>query len=104
MRFVMHCALLLLAFFGLASVLDRWTAPPPDDDLVGLSVGQLQSSDDAYVALRQAERAKNLFFMKPLMLLAVGLAAVAVCRPGLLSRRSKALAIRSGLARKGGVV
>jgi hypothetical protein len=104
MRFVVHCALLLLALVGLATVLDHWTTPSGDDDLVGLSVNQLQASDDAYAALQHADRAKNLLSMKPLMLLALGLAVVTVYRPSLLSRRLKVGLEKWRSAKKGSAV
>jgi hypothetical protein len=104
MRFVTHCALLLFAVFGLAIAMDRWAPTGPDDDLVNLSVRQLQPSDDAYADLRQADGAKNFFFVKPLVLMAVSLAAIAAYRPSNLLRRSRALVMQSGLAKKGGVV
>jgi hypothetical protein len=104
MRFVIHCALLLMAFVGLATVIDRWTTPPSDDDLVGLSVGQMQPNDETYAALRQADHAKNLLSMKPVMVLAFGLATLAVCRPSILSRRMQAGLEKCCSAKKGRVV
>src|SRR5258707_13322899 len=90
MRFVIHCALLLMAFVGLATVFDHWTTPAGDDDLVSLGVRQLQPSDETYGALRQADNAKNLLSMKPLLVLALGLATFAVYRPSILARRLNA--------------
>src|SRR4051812_47210876 len=104
MRFVIHCALLLMAFVGLATVFDHWTTPAGDDDLVGLSVGQLQPSDETYAALRHADNAKNLLSMKPVMVLAFGLATFAVYRPSILSRRMKAGLEKCCSAKKGRVV
>lgn len=89
MRFVIHCALLLLAFVGLATVIDHWTAPVGDDGQADTSARQMPSSDDNNSVRKRADPAKNLLSMKPVMVLAIGLAAVAVHRPSLLSRRLK---------------
>jgi len=103
MRFVLHCTLLLLAFVGLATVVDHGMTPD-DDDLVRLSVRQLQSGDDSYAELERADHAKNLLSMKPVMVLAFGIATIAVYRPGLLSRRLKAGLEKWRPAKKGSVV
>ena len=103
MRFVIHCALLLFAFVGLATLVDRWTAPAAEDDISTLGVRQLDSSDDAFTALRQADSAKNKLHLQPLFLVVLGLATVAVYRPGLL-RHCKRTLQKRGLDRKGSVV
>ena len=79
MRFVIHCALLLLAFVGLATIVDRCTAPAGDEDSVNLSARQLASVDDS----------KTLLPVAPLVVFAFGLAALAVYRSKMLSRRWK---------------
>jgi hypothetical protein len=84
MRFVIHCALLLSAFVGLASVVDRWTTPVPDDELAALGGKQLDSSDEAYVALHHANIAKNELHLQPFFLVVLGLATAAFYRPGWL--------------------
>ncbi len=104
MRFVLHCTLLLLAFVGLATVIDHSMTPAGDDELVGLSLRQLQPRDDSYDQLQRADHAKNYLSMKPLMLLAFGMAAIAVYRPGLLSRRLKVGLEKWRPAKKGSVV
>lgn len=104
MRFVIHCTLLLMAFVGLATVIDHWSTPTGDDDLVGLSVRQLQPSDETFAALRHADRAQNLLSMKPMLVLAFGLATFAVYRPSILSRRLKAGLVKCCAAKKGRVV
>jgi hypothetical protein len=104
MRFVIHCALLLMAFVGLATIMDRWTTPAGDEDLVDLNVGRLQPSNDTFAALQRADNAKNLLSAGPVMVLAFGLATVAVFRPGIVSRRWKAVLEKCCSAKKGRVV
>jgi hypothetical protein len=81
MRFVIHCALLLFAFVGLATEVDRWTATTAKDDMTTLGVCPPDSSDEASVAMCQA---RNGLHLRPLFLVVLGLATVAVYRPGFL--------------------
>ncbi len=99
MRFVVHCALLLFAFVGLATVVDRWTAPATADDNSTPGVRRLDSGAEAFVPLHQADSLQNQLHLQPLFLVVLGLVTVAVYRPGLL-RHCKLTLQKRGSDRK----
>ncbi len=104
MRFVIHCTLLLLAFVGFVTIIDHGSGPGQDVDLADLGVRQLDASDEAAVALRQGQAARNALPIRPLLVTAMCLACVAIYGPGNLGRRWKRALAKHVPARKGTVV
>ena len=93
--------MLLLALVGLATVIDRLNVPPTYDDTVSPAVRQLGSSADGAVALRHTEGLKNQLHLPPFFLIVLGLATVAVYRPGLVRRCKLALQKRCSFQKRG---
>ena len=87
MRFVLRCALLLLAFVGLATIVDHCTTPAVDDDGIDQRAGL---SDDFSATPRRAENGKNTLPVQPLVVLALGLAAFSAYRSKRFTRIFKA--------------
>ena len=101
MRFVIRCTLLLLAFVGLATIVDQWNGPGGD---ANLGVRQLDAGDDAYVALRQGQAARNALPIRPLLITAMCFAVVAIYGPGNLGRRWRREHAKHVPSRKGTVL
>ncbi|CAN5323870.1 hypothetical protein BH10PLA2_BH10PLA2_33840 [soil metagenome] len=95
MRFVIRCTLLLLALVGTATVYDRWTSSPAENEVAISRVRQRDFSDDVLIACQPAKK-----HLQPVFLAVIGLGNVAYYRPGLW-RRCPAKMRQSGRGSRG---
>ncbi len=87
MRFVIHCALLLLAFVGLASILDRWSTQAAENP-VNAVARQSMPKDNSWSVLGNVADFRENLPVAPLVVFGLGLAITAVGRPKVLFRRA----------------
>ncbi len=87
MRFVIHCALLLLAFVGLATILDRWSTPAAQDP-VNAVARQSTPMDNSLSVLGKVADFRESLPVAPLVVFGLGLVITAVGRPKVLFRRA----------------